>query len=230
MRLNMRSTFVRAALSTATIGAVVLTFALVNGNDSSPAQNGSTSTSAAAPDLPSRLPVITDEASTESTLRELVKLAATHAVGAPREDRNPEIVVTSESACGVKVKVITCPSPENPQGPVKIYINPTVAWQQFQQPEGHAGGDVPVQNAALGSVAQYLAYRDMQRNNPDLLKVSLNSDPAVVGQIASTIMCKNGQIYGGLHGIMNGELARMWQANNTGKLKEWFAKGYNGEC
>jgi hypothetical protein len=199
-------------------------------SDNSGQQGNNGDKPASTPALPSKLPTITDEASVEPALRSLITLAVTHAVGVPAEDRNPEIVTTADSACGVKIKAIACSPTEDPKGAVKAYINPTVTWQQFRQQVGHGGGDIPVQNAALGAAVQYLTFRDIQRNHPELLEATLNSSDAAFAQMAQITMCHNGQVYAGLHGIMQPEIAQTWQANNTGKLKDWFAKGYNGEC
>ncbi|WP_432969144.1 hypothetical protein [Dactylosporangium sp. CA-233914] len=187
-----------------------------------------TPTSAAAPAPPGPLPTVSGADSVEQVMRDLITTAVEHAVGAPGDDRHPEIVVTSGSACGVKVKAIACP-PTAAGDKVVININPTLAWQQYQQQVGHGGGDVPLQNAALGAAVQYLTYRDAQRNDPSLLGAGLNDD-AKIAKAAQLTMCKNGEVYAGLRTVMAGELGTTWRANLTGKLGDYFSKGMRGEC
>lgn len=145
-------------------------------------------------------------------------------MGAPDSDRDPEIGVASDAACAFKVKVIACPPAANPNGPVKIYINPRLTWQQYQQPAGHDGGNAVVQYAALASVAHYLALRDMQRTDPSLLTAA----DTRLAEIVELTACKDGEVYGGLHGVMNGELTKMYMT--TTSRQGTFNKGTRGEC
>ncbi|HKX24480.1 MAG TPA: hypothetical protein VJM46_04530, partial [Candidatus Saccharimonadales bacterium] len=191
----------RLALMLAAVAAMAWGCGSPDDNNDAQQKGADNKPAAVAPALPSRLPVVTDQASVEPTLRELINLAVTHAVGAPKEDQSPEIVATSDFACGVKVKAMTC-APTTASEKVIVYINPGVAWQQFQQEVGHGGGDIPVQNSALGAAVQYLTYRNIQRTHPELLDASLASDDATFAKIAQMTMCANGQVYGGLHGIM----------------------------
>ncbi|WP_238014432.1 hypothetical protein KZZ52_34225 [Dactylosporangium sp. AC04546] len=197
-------------------------------SDSPGADAPAAATTSSAPAPPDRLPSITDADSVERVMRELIGLAARHAVGAPEDDRHPDVSVTSASACGVKVKAAVCP-PTGADAKVTVVLNPGLTWQQYRQPVGHGGGDEVVQNSVLGAYAQYLAYRDIQRTDPALLDLSMNDD-AGTARVAQIMMCKNGEVFGGLRTAMPPELARTWQANANGKQGAYFTKGTTGGC
>ncbi|GGM47443.1 hypothetical protein ACFFX1_19245 [Dactylosporangium sucinum] len=192
------------------------------------AATGATAARSTAPAPPDRLPTITDADSVEQVMRDLVALAARHAVGAPDDDRHPDVAVTSGSACGVKVKATVCP-PSGADAKVTVILNPGITWQQYRQPVGHGGGDEVMQNSVLGAYAQYLAYRDIQRSDPSLLDLTLN-DAAKTARVAQIMMCKNGEVFGGLRTAMPPELAKTWQANANTKQGEYFTKGTTGAC
>jgi hypothetical protein len=99
--------------------AAALSACGTSSGSSSPNDNtskGLGNAASAAPALPSKLPAITTEDKVEQTMRDLIAVAAQQAVGAPDSDRHPTIVATSDSACGVKVKAITCPPADNASG------------------------------------------------------------------------------------------------------------------
>lgn len=92
------------------------------------ASPGPTATAAPSgtPDLPGSLPKFTGADTAEQAMRALVALAAAHAAGLPDSDRHPEVVTTSDSACGVGVAAAACP-PTSPHEKVVVYISPEVA-------------------------------------------------------------------------------------------------------
>jgi hypothetical protein len=229
--IRIRGRHIAAALLIAVLGTGCAS--TTGGQSTDTGSNGSVQSGAPAsskPTLPSTLPTIKGADSVEKVQRDLIALAAQTAVGAPNEDRHPEVVATSDFACGVKIKAISCPDTNDPvHGKIVIYINPDVTWQQFQQPIGHGGGDEVVQNTTLAAYVQYLAFREIQRKHPADLTAGMNDDAALT-RSAQIMMCKNGEVYRGLMTMMSPELSSMWQANASRPQGQFFGKGVTGEC
>lgn len=180
------------------------------------------------PPLPDKLPVVTDEASVEPVMRDLIALAATHAKGMPDEARNPMIIVTDGFACGVKVKAMSCP-PFDEGSSLAITINPAVAWDQYRQPVGHGGGNISVQDSVLASYVQYILYFYVQKHEPRLLSTQLGDDTNTE-RLAQLATCMRGAVYAGLESAMDPALAATWLPTENDPFADAFGKGTQGKC
>lgn len=176
----------------------------------------------ATPPLPGELPKFTDGSDVEPAMQQLIQLAVQHAVGISDQDRQPAVTVTSDSSCGVRVASDVCPPTSNKEE-VVIYINPTIAWSNYQQ-SNTAGGDAPWQNAVIASVINYVMFRETQRNNPGLLTDQSDSAASKVRKIQ---LCKTGNIAGPLRRAMSPQLAAMYAPYD--KYPDYRA-GAEGKC
>jgi len=192
-----------------------------------PTATTSVSTSVTTPsELPAQLPTLT-EGHVKDSVDSLLLLAAKHAVGAPQEDRDPELTEVSDSPCAGSqgdIQIATCP-PEIATQPVNIEINLALTWSAFQkqQSAGSVSNTTALQNNVLGAYADYLAYRSVERDHPDLLVSPTDA-------ITDIRMCKAGEVYAGLRSALSAELTQLWQQYQTGVLNEYFKKGMRGEC
>lgn len=184
---------------------------------SAPAANG--------PSLPGVLPKFTSADDTEQTMRTIIQMAVTYAKNTPDADRNPEVVQTSEFICGVRLATGVC-SPTTADEKVVIYIDTETAWEQFNEPIGHGGGDTVMQDRAISSAMNYLFFREMQRSHPDLLTTT---DTSKGSTIRSVQLCVEGRVIGGLAGqhVMSAELTELYAALYT---HDEVKKGARGEC
>jgi hypothetical protein len=207
------------------------------GGDSSGSQPGDSVTSGlgkvagatpgrpAQASLPDRLPKFTSADTTEQAMRTIIGMAIAYALDTPDADRHPQVAATSEFICGVRQAAAACP-PTTADAKVVIYIDPQTAWQQFQEPIGHGGGDTVMQDRVVASAMNYLFFRDMQRGHPDLLTTTSTAKAA---QIRGVQLCVEGRVVGGLHNhhVMSGELEAMYSASYR---HPEFTKGMQGGC
>jgi predicted small lipoprotein YifL len=188
-----------------------------------PTRADASPTAIGAPALPGSLPTFTTEDKAEQAMRDLITLAANHAENLSSNDRHPEVVTTTDFACGVKVAADTC-SPTSPDQKVVIYINPDVAWNHYEQETGHGGGDTPWQNAVLAAYMNHVIFRQIQATEPSLL--TDQSDTAIA-EFMKIQHCKEGSIAGPLEKIMSSELLAMYTPLH--KYPD-YVDGINGKC
>ncbi|WP_406482717.1 hypothetical protein [Streptomyces sp. NBC_01615] len=190
--------------------------------DASARADSSTTASSNQP-LPGNLPAFTTADKAEQAMRALIALAAGHAKNVPASDRHPEVVTTSDFACGVKVAASTCP-PTRPDEKIVLFINPEVAWTNYQQEVGHGGGDVPWQNTVLGAYMNYVIFHQIQHTEPSLLT---DQSSAAAAKFAKIQHCTEGRVAGPMEEIMSSELLAGYKPLH--KYPD-YAAGAEGTC
>ena len=205
----------------------ILVAACGSGNHKAQQPAPTSTATATATTLPGSLPTFSpDGNNAEQAMQQLIQLAVQHAVGITDKDRHPTVAVTLNSVCGAMVAAATC-NVHSANEPVTITINPTVARQNYQHAVGHGGGDAPWQNTVLGSVINYLMFRETQRTNAALLNSASESDfPAII----KLQNCKTGNVVGPLLKAMSPELAGMFAHYQDGDSKPDYNAGARGKC
>jgi hypothetical protein len=181
--------------------------------------------------MPTKLPTFDNEANTEQTVWQIVRLAASTAKGVSADDRKPDVLaVTSQVVCiphvvniGLEKQIDAC-YPHGPSGSLNITFSPVGVWANVQKDETRGGGQVWTQDHVLAAYMNYLLFREGQRQG-----LMTATDSAVGKKLQQISLCKQGNVIGGLRdrGLMSSAHNKLYSHQDK---QPDFQKGLKGEC